>query len=65
MKTCCTQCGHTDNEVHLIADCDIDRHLYDWYAFECKRCGYTCSFSVKKKKRRIYNQTDSWVSKDW
>ena len=50
MKKDCIYCGHKDNEVHLIEDCDINRHLYDWYAFECKGCGYKCSFYVVKKE---------------
>lgn len=50
MKKDCIYCGQKDNEVHLIEDCDINRHLYDWYAFECKGCDYKCSFSVVKKE---------------
>lgn len=50
MKRDCKYCGHKDNEIHLIEDCDIDRHLYDWYSFECEGCGYKCSLSVKKEK---------------
>lgn len=50
MKRDCKYCDHKDNEIHLIEDCDIDRHLYDWYAFECEGCGYKCSFSIKKEK---------------
>ncbi len=47
MKKDCKYCGHKDNEIYLIEDCDIDRHLYDWYAFECEGCGYKCSFSIE------------------
>jgi len=50
MKVDCIYCGHKDNKVKLDEDCDINRHLYDWYAFECKGCGYKCSFSVVKKE---------------
>ena len=55
-KVDCLECGHKDNEVGLLKDHDyLDWENYDWYAFECKGCGYKCSFSVVKKEPKQDN----------
>ena len=45
MKIDCKQCGHKDNDAYAI-DFEADKHIYDWYVFQCDNCDYACSFSV-------------------